>query len=49
MSHETIEKNVGLMMILILLVIYLPHGVVGTWLGWRARKAAAARNPNRQG
>jgi branched-chain amino acid transport system permease protein len=29
--------------ILILLVIYMPHGVVGTWLGWRARKAAAAR------
>lgn len=27
--------------ILILLVIYLPHGIVGTWLGWRARKAAA--------
>ena len=26
--------------ILILLVIYLPHGVVGTWLGWRARRAA---------
>jgi branched-chain amino acid transport system permease protein len=34
--------------ILILLVIYLPHGVVGTWLGWRARKAAA-RNPTQQG
>jgi branched-chain amino acid transport system permease protein len=25
--------------ILILLVIYLPHGIVGSWLGWRARKA----------
>lgn len=30
--------------ILILLVIYLPHGVVGTWLGWRARQADAARS-----
>ncbi|GAA6140328.1 branched-chain amino acid ABC transporter permease [Hydrogenophaga sp. 5NK40-0174] len=29
--------------LLILLVIFLPHGIVGTWLGWRARKAAAAQ------
>jgi branched-chain amino acid transport system permease protein len=28
--------------ILVALVIFLPHGVVGTWLGWRARRAAAA-------
>jgi branched-chain amino acid transport system permease protein len=34
--------------ILILLVIYLPHGVVGTWLGWRARQAAAARSIPKQ-
>ena len=27
--------------ILILLVIFLPHGIVGTWKGWRARRAAA--------
>jgi branched-chain amino acid transport system permease protein len=30
--------------ILILLVIYLPHGLVGTWLRWRARQAAAVRS-----
>jgi ABC-type multidrug transport system fused ATPase/permease subunit len=29
--------------ILVALVIFLPHGMVGTWLGWRARRAAAAR------
>lgn len=29
--------------ILVALVIFLPHGVVGTWLGWRARRAAAAQ------
>lgn len=28
--------------ILILLVIFLPNGIVGTWLGWRARRAVAA-------
>jgi branched-chain amino acid transport system permease protein len=28
--------------ILILLVIFLPHGIVGTWLGWRARREALA-------
>ena len=28
--------------ILVALVIFLPHGIVGTWLGWRARRAAAA-------
>jgi branched-chain amino acid transport system permease protein len=28
--------------ILVALVIFLPHGVVGTWLGWRARREAAA-------
>lgn len=28
--------------ILILLVIYLPHGIVGSWTGWRARRAAVA-------
>jgi branched-chain amino acid transport system permease protein len=27
--------------ILVALVIFLPHGIVGTWLGWRARRAAA--------
>lgn len=26
--------------ILILLVIFVPHGIVGTWLQWRARRAA---------
>ncbi|CAM5791897.1 ABC transporter permease OS=Rhizobacter sp. Root404 OX=1736528 GN=ASC76_00780 PE=4 SV=1 [Rhizobacter fulvus] len=29
--------------ILVLLVIFLPHGVVGTYLGWRARRAAHAQ------
>lgn len=28
--------------ILVLLVIFLPHGLVGTWMGWRARRAAPA-------
>ncbi|HYD77101.1 branched-chain amino acid ABC transporter permease [Ramlibacter sp.] len=28
--------------LLVALVIFLPHGIVGTWLGWRARRAAAA-------
>ncbi len=28
--------------ILIALVIFVPHGIVGTWLGWRARKASMA-------
>lgn len=28
--------------ILIALVIFLPHGIVGTWLGWRARHASRA-------
>lgn len=26
--------------ILILLVIFVPHGIVGSWLGWRARRAS---------
>jgi branched-chain amino acid transport system permease protein len=29
--------------ILVALVIFLPHGIVGTYLGWRARRAAAAQ------
>jgi branched-chain amino acid transport system permease protein len=29
--------------LLVILVIFLPHGVVGTWLRWRRRKAAIAR------
>jgi branched-chain amino acid transport system permease protein len=28
--------------ILVALVIFLPHGIVGTWQGWRARREAAA-------
>ena len=28
--------------LLVLLVIFLPHGVVGTWIGWKARRAAHA-------
>ncbi|WP_338412890.1 branched-chain amino acid ABC transporter permease [uncultured Sphaerotilus sp.] len=28
--------------ILVVLVIFMPHGIVGTWLGWRARQAADA-------
>jgi branched-chain amino acid transport system permease protein len=28
--------------ILVLLVIFLPHGIVGTYLGWKARRAARA-------
>ncbi len=31
--------------ILVLLVIFLPHGVVGTWMGWKARRAAHATQP----
>ncbi len=35
--------------ILVLLVIFVPHGIVGTYLGWRARReagpAAAGRGP----
>jgi branched-chain amino acid transport system permease protein len=31
--------------ILIALVIFVPHGVVGSWLAWRARRAAAAPVP----
>ena len=31
--------------ILVLLVIFLPHGIVGTWTGWRARRAARAAAP----
>jgi branched-chain amino acid transport system permease protein len=27
--------------LLIALVIFLPHGIAGTWLGWRARRTAA--------
>jgi branched-chain amino acid transport system permease protein len=26
--------------ILILLVIFVPHGIVGSWMGWRARRAS---------
>jgi branched-chain amino acid transport system permease protein len=29
--------------LLVTLVIFLPHGVVGTWLRWRRRRAAIAR------
>ena len=28
--------------LLIALVIFLPHGIAGTWLAWRARRAAHA-------
>lgn len=28
--------------LLVLLVIFLPHGIVGTYIGWKARRAAAA-------
>jgi branched-chain amino acid transport system permease protein len=31
--------------ILVALVIFLPHGVVGTFLGWRARREAASAAP----
>jgi branched-chain amino acid transport system permease protein len=31
--------------ILVLLVIFLPHGIVGTYLGWAARKRAAKAAP----
>lgn len=33
--------------LLILLVIYMPHGIVGSWLAWRARQASPA-HPNTQ-
>ncbi|AEG92310.1 branched-chain amino acid ABC transporter permease [Ramlibacter tataouinensis] len=33
--------------ILVLLVIFLPHGIVGTWLGWRARREAGVAAPSR--
>jgi branched-chain amino acid transport system permease protein len=29
--------------ILVLLVIFVPHGIVGTFIGWRARRAASAQ------
>lgn len=32
--------------LLVILVIFLPHGVVGTWLRWRRRKAAASVQPS---
>ncbi|MBQ1763302.1 MAG: branched-chain amino acid ABC transporter permease [Aquincola sp.] len=31
--------------ILVLLVIFVPHGIVGSWLGWRARRASQAAEP----
>jgi branched-chain amino acid transport system permease protein len=31
--------------ILILLVIFVPHGIVGSFLAWRVRRAAAQRAP----
>ena len=31
--------------ILVLLVIFLPHGIVGSWLGWRARRMAGGARP----
>lgn len=31
--------------LLVLLVIFLPHGIVGTWMGWRARREARAGKP----
>ena len=31
--------------ILIVLVIFVPHGIVGTWLQWRARRAARQAPP----
>ena len=31
--------------ILVLLVIFVPHGIVGTWLQWRARRAARQTTP----
>lgn len=33
--------------ILVALVIFVPHGVVGTYLGWRARRAASAQPAQR--
>jgi len=35
--------------ILVLLVIFVPHGIVGTYLGWRARRAAQRTAPQRPG
>ena len=26
--------------LLVILVIFLPHGIVGTWLAWRARQVS---------
>lgn len=34
--------------ILVALVIFLPHGVVGSYLGWRARRAAKEGQPHAQ-
>lgn len=34
--------------LLVVLVIFLPHGLVGTWLGWRARRAAQAVQATQQ-
>jgi len=31
--------------ILVLLVIFVPHGIVGTYMGWRARREAGAAAP----
>lgn len=31
--------------ILVLLVIFVPHGIVGTYMGWRARREAGATAP----
>jgi len=31
--------------LLILLVIFMPHGIVGSWLGWRARRQSVAAKP----
>jgi branched-chain amino acid transport system permease protein len=33
--------------ILVALVIFLPHGIVGTWQGWRARREAAMLSAQR--
>lgn len=34
--------------LLILLVIYMPHGIVGSWLAWRARQASLAATHNQE-
>jgi branched-chain amino acid transport system permease protein len=31
--------------ILVLLVIFVPHGIVGTFMGWRARRGTGAAAP----